>query len=50
MMGVSYDPVLADRIQELIPFEADHTEAAMFGGLAFLVGGTWPWSPAARVA
>ena len=39
MMGVSYDPVLADRIRELIPFEADHTETAMFGGLAFLVGG-----------
>ena len=36
---VSYDPVLADRIRELVPFEADHTETAMFGGLAFLVGG-----------
>jgi len=36
---VSYDAVLADRIRELIPFEAGHTERAMFGGLAFLVGG-----------
>ena len=34
-----YDPVLADRIRELIPFEADAAEKAMFGGLAFLVGG-----------
>jgi TfoX/Sxy family transcriptional regulator of competence genes len=36
---MAYDPVLADRIRELIPFEVDHAEKAMFGGLAFLVGG-----------
>jgi hypothetical protein len=36
---VPYDPVLADRIRELIPVEAGHTETTMFGGLAFLVGG-----------
>jgi len=36
---MAYDSVLADRIRELIPFEVDHDERAMFGGLAFLVGG-----------
>jgi len=32
-------PELAERIRELIPFEVEHTEKRMFGGLAFLVGG-----------
>jgi hypothetical protein len=36
---MAYDVVLADRIRELIPIESDHIEKAMFGGLAFLVGG-----------
>lgn len=36
---MAYDTDLADRIRALIPLEAEHTEKAMFGGLAFLVGG-----------
>lgn len=36
---MAYDEVLADRIRELVPLEVEHTEKAMFGGLAFLVGG-----------
>ena len=36
---MAYDVVLADRIRELIPIDSDHVEKAMFGGLAFLVGG-----------
>lgn len=34
---MAYDKDLADRIRELVP--ADAAEQAMFGGLAFLVGG-----------
>ena len=36
---MAYDHDLADRIRELLPLELDHEEKAMFGGLAFLVGG-----------
>ncbi len=36
---VAYDVELADRIRELLVSEPGHTEQAMFGGLAFLVGG-----------
>jgi TfoX/Sxy family transcriptional regulator of competence genes len=36
---VAYDEDLANRIRELIAGEAELTEQAMFGGLAFLIGG-----------
>ena len=36
---MAYDEDLANRIRELIGDEADLTEQAMFGGLAFLVAG-----------
>ena len=36
---MAYDEDLANRIRELIAGEADVSEQAMFGGLAFLVGG-----------
>jgi len=36
---VAYDEELANRIRELIADDRDVTEQAMFGGLAFLVGG-----------
>ena len=36
---MAYDKKLADRIRALLPNEADVSEQAMFGGLAFLVGG-----------
>jgi TfoX/Sxy family transcriptional regulator of competence genes len=36
---VAYDEDLANRIRELMAGEADVTEQAMFGGLAFLIGG-----------
>ena len=34
-----YDKELADRIRALLPDGVDISEQAMFGGLAFLVGG-----------
>ena len=37
--GVAYDEDLANRIRELIAGEPEISEQAMFGGLAFLVGG-----------
>lgn len=37
---MAYDEDLANRIRELIAAEPDVTEQRMFGGLAFLVGGT----------
>jgi TfoX N-terminal domain len=37
--GVPYDEDLANRIRELIAGESDVSEATMFGGLVFLVGG-----------
>jgi hypothetical protein len=36
---VAYDEELADRIREVVEGEPGLTEKAMFGGLAFLVGG-----------
>jgi hypothetical protein len=36
---VAYDEDLANRIRELIGAEPDLDEQAMFGGLAFLIGG-----------
>lgn len=36
---MAYDEGLAERIRELLAGDADVTEAKMFGGLAFLVGG-----------
>lgn len=36
---MAYDEELADRIREVVQGEPDLTEKAMFGGLAFLVGG-----------
>jgi TfoX N-terminal domain len=38
-MAMAYDEDLAGRIRELIGGEPDLTEQAMFGGLAFLIGG-----------
>ena len=38
-VGMAYDEDLAHRIRELLADEAGVTEKAMFGGLAFLVGG-----------
>jgi TfoX/Sxy family transcriptional regulator of competence genes len=39
MTAMAYDEDLADRIRELVAGEPGVTEQAMFGGLAFLVGG-----------
>jgi hypothetical protein len=36
---MAYDEELADRIREVVRGEPGPTEKAMFGGLAFLVGG-----------
>jgi len=36
---VAYDEGLAERIRELVAAEANVTEQAMFGGLAFLING-----------
>lgn len=36
---MAYDKELADRLRELLVAEPDLSEKAMFGGLAFLVGG-----------
>ena len=36
---MAYDEHLAQRVRELIAAEDDFTERAMFGGLAFLIGG-----------
>ena len=40
MAAVAYDEDLANRIRELTGGEADLAEKKMFGGLAFLVGGS----------
>lgn len=37
-LRVAYDTELANRVRELVMFEPDISEKAMFGGLAFLVG------------
>jgi hypothetical protein len=36
---MAYDEDLANRVRELIAAEAEFAEQAMFGGLAFLLGG-----------
>ncbi|HZU74219.1 MAG TPA: TfoX/Sxy family protein [Acidimicrobiales bacterium] len=36
---MAYDTDLADRLRELVASEPGLTEQAMFGGLAFLIGG-----------
>jgi TfoX/Sxy family transcriptional regulator of competence genes len=36
---MAYDEDLADRIRQLLPDDTAVTEQAMFGGLAFLIGG-----------
>jgi len=36
---MAYDPALADRIRRALAVRPDVTEKAMFGGLAFLLGG-----------
>jgi hypothetical protein len=38
-MAMAYDEDLANRVRELIGAERDLSEQAMFGGLAFLIGG-----------
>jgi hypothetical protein len=38
-MAMAYDEALANRVRELIGAERDLSEQAMFGGLAFLIGG-----------
>ena len=37
---MAYDEALADRVRAVIVGESDVTEQRMFGGLAFLIGGT----------
>jgi hypothetical protein len=46
---MAYDENLANRIRELVDSESDLTEKKIFGGLAFLIGATWPWQQAAEV-
>ena len=36
---MAYDEALADRVREVLEGEAGLTEQAMFGGLAFMIGG-----------
>jgi TfoX/Sxy family transcriptional regulator of competence genes len=36
---MAYDEDLADRVREVMPFDAEVTERKMFGGLAFLLDG-----------
>ena len=36
---MAYDEELAQRIRELLTFDADVVEKKMFGGLSFLIGG-----------
>ncbi len=36
---MAYDPEVADRVRAVLPVRDDITEKAMFGGLAFLIGG-----------
>ena len=38
--SVAYDTELAERVRDLIESEPGLTEKRMFGGLAFLIGGT----------
>ena len=46
---MAYDEDLAARIRELLAEEPGITEQKMFGGLAFLVEGTWRSQQAVRV-
>ncbi len=36
---MAHDELLADRVRQLLLFEADVVEKRMFGGVAFLIGG-----------
>ncbi len=45
---MAYDEDLANRIRELVAGEEDLTERAMFGGLAFLIGGHMSVSASGR--
>ena len=45
---MAYDEDLANRIRELILTEPGVTEKAMFGGLAFLIGGNMSVSASGR--
>jgi hypothetical protein len=47
---MAYDDDLATRIRDLIGPDPELTEKKMFGGLAFLIRGTWRSAPAARAA
>ena len=38
---MAYDEELADRIREQLASRSDVTERKMFGGIAFMVAGTW---------
>ena len=40
---MAYDEDLADRIRELLGPQKGVEEKRMFGGLAFLINGTWRW-------
>ncbi len=45
---MAYDEELGDRIRELVSDEPDLSEQKMFGGLAYLIGATWPSPRAAK--
>jgi hypothetical protein len=47
---MAYDEKLAERIRGLVADEPGLTEKKMFGGLAFLIGGTWQLQLAGRGA
>ena len=47
---MAYDEDLADRIRELMAGEPGVTEKAMFGGLAFLIGGNMAVAASGRAA
>jgi hypothetical protein len=38
---VTFDAALAERVRELVGSQEGVSEKRMFGGLAFLVTGTW---------
>ena len=40
---MAYDEALAERIRALVGDGPEVREQKMFGGLAFLIGATWPW-------
>jgi hypothetical protein len=47
---MAYDEDMAHRVRELLAFEAGVDERRMFGGLAFLVGGTMALAVSGRDA